>query len=163
MDWLITFLKHIAVARSAVLALFAATSAMYFAPIWYPEYAQPISSEWANLLLGVLVLCGALIIFWCAEYLFGLLKNPIDNLNNYLLMRSLSKVETHLMMTMASNPHSSIFIEDINRIEGCSKNEYLFEARNLVDKELARMSINRRSIWMTDKGIKCAHKLQKQT
>lgn len=161
MDWLPMLLKHLSIARSAILALFIATAVMYFGPIFYPTYIAPLSPNWTNLLLGIVVLSGVLILVWCVEFLFSFLTKPLSKLRSFRLRKSLSNVEIHLMLSMSENPHSTLHLGDIKRLENCSRNDYLFGANNLVNKGFARLSLDRNSVWMTEKGIECAHALEK--
>jgi hypothetical protein len=115
MDWITDFLKHLAITRSIVAAVFITTLVMVIGPHLFPAIVPSTPQPWSPVLFGVMVLSGVLLIFWavniiyilCNSYFFTPDRTSISppNLNNN---------HYELVLVLGENPSQPLCLDNIN-------------------------------------------------
>ncbi|MFM4939237.1 hypothetical protein [Aeromonas enteropelogenes] len=114
MEW-IALLKHLAISRSIVAAIFLTSVVMVVGPHIDENIVPSVSQPWSPLLFATMILTGTLLIFWAAisvwHFFLPLFKSaksssePRPNLN---------RNHFELLLTMGNNPSEPMNIDDIN-------------------------------------------------
>ena len=141
MEWITSLLKHLQVARSAILALLIASAAMLLGHKLAPDYIDPLPKEWSFLIVGALVFSATLIFIWCVSYAFKTLKTPIKSVTEFFSARLLGELEQLLLLEMAVHPTKHLDLEcfDYHTMK-TTRIELLQAAHLLEQKGFARIN-----------------------
>ncbi len=165
MDWLPALLKHLSIARSAIVALLVASAALYFGPRVVPGYFDPLPQEWSIVVVGVFIFSACLVILWGLSYAWTVIKEVGGGLTTNLSARWLNDLERSLLIGLAERPTESFNLEGVNYREvNFTHLELLQVAYQLERKGLVRVnSYNENLVTLSENGRKRALKLQRQS
>jgi hypothetical protein len=93
MDWLPALLKHLSIARSAIVALLVASAAMYFGPRIAPTYIDSPPKEWSAVVGGIFVFSACLVTLWGSASAWAVIQRVGSALNTKLSARRLNNLE----------------------------------------------------------------------
>lgn len=164
MDWLPALLKHLSIARSAIVALLVASAVMYFGPRIAPNYIDALPKEWAAVVGGVFVFSACLVMLWGAANAWAVIRKAGGALTTKLSARRLNDLERNLLLGMAEQPTESFNLEGVNyRDAPFSHLELLQVAYQLERKGLVCVnSFNENLVSLNEGGRKRALELQQQ-
>lgn len=115
MEWITDLLKHLAISRSIVAAIFVTSVVMVVGPHINPNIVPSVSQPWSPVLFAVMILTGTLLIFWVAMFIWrffvSLFKSakataePLPDLN---------KNHFELLLAMGNNPSEPMNLDRVN-------------------------------------------------
>ncbi|MDR6208175.1 hypothetical protein QF025_006976 [Paraburkholderia graminis] len=105
MDWIPALLKHLAIARSAVVASFLTSAALLLLPRVAPAYVTQPPASWAPVLLAASLFCGCLLAIWVLEAVSLIAKRcfAVAKVSRALKV-SLDRHETGVLHWMGRDP-----------------------------------------------------------
>ncbi len=163
MDWLPALLKHLSIARSAIVALLVASAAMYFGPKVVPNYIDPLPKGWSAVIVGIFVFSACLVTLWGLAYAWAAIREASCTLSIKLSARRLTDLERSLLLGMAQQPTESFNLEGVNyRSAPYTHLELLQMAYQLERKGLVCVnSYNENLVSLSESGRKRALELQR--
>lgn len=114
MDWIPALLKHLAISRSAIGALFVTSVVLYAGPRIAPAYVDPVPKEWMPVLIAVLVFSACLILFWSCSSVWGLVKRRWIATSAFLASYQLDQLETNALLALGHNPSEPLNLERVD-------------------------------------------------
>lgn len=164
MDWLTALLKHLSIARSAIVALLVASAAMYFGPRIAPNYIDPLPKDWSSLVVGIFVFSACLVALWGSAHAWATTRKAGSTLSTWFAARRLTDLERDLLLGMAEQPTESFNLEGVDyRNVPYSHLELLQVAYQLERKDLVRVnSYNENLVSFTESGRNRALELQRE-
>lgn len=165
MEWITTLLKHLAISRLAVVAVFVAASVLYFGPRFAPTYVDSVPKEWAVALMGILIFSGCIVIFWMFAFIWSLAKRGCKLLATAVMRWRLRPLEKNLLTALAENPNDSLDLAQVNyQALALTRLEVLQSAHGLSKKGLANINpYNENLVSLTGAGRKRALVLQRRS
>ncbi len=165
MDWLPALLKHLSIARSAIVALLVASAAMYFGPKIAPNYIDALPKEWSAVVVGVFVFSACLVTLWGSASAWTAIQRAGGALTTKIAARRLGELERSLLLGMADQPTEAFNLEGVNyRNAPYTHLELLQVAYQLERKGLVRVnSYNENLVSLSEGGRKRALELQRQS
>lgn len=163
MDWLPALLKHLSIARSAIVALLVASAALYFGPRIAPDYIDPLPKNWSAVVVGIFVFSGCLVALWGSAHAWAATRKAGNTLTTWLAARRLTALERSLLLGMAEQPTESFNLKRVNyRNTPYSHLELLQVAYQLERKGLVRLnSYNENLVSFSESGRNRALELQR--
>lgn len=143
MNWIPSLLKHLSIARSAIVAVFVTAAALYVGPRIAPGYIDKGSQPWSLTVQISLIFTGCLVVIWSWEFLSKIVLGWGKKLSMYYKSKKLNGDEKGLLLAMGENPRNPLNLEAINfRSEGfpLSELELLHLLSGLCDKGLVSMN-----------------------
>jgi len=164
MDWLTALLKHLSIARSAVVALLVTSAAIYVGPRVVPDYFDPLPQQWSIVVVGVFIFSSCLVIFWGLSYAWAFIKEAGGSLSTNLSARCLNDLELTLLLLLARRPTESFDLESVNYEKASFTHlEFLQVAYQLERKGLVcRSYLGPNHFTLSENGRKRALVLQRQ-
>jgi len=104
MDWIPALLKHLAISRSAIGALFITSMVLYVGPRIAPTYIDPVPREWGAPLVAALVFAACLLLFWGCSSVWALAKRRWDATSVFIASCQLNQIETDALLGLGHNP-----------------------------------------------------------
>lgn len=114
MDWIPALLKHLAISRSVIGAIFITGLVLYVGPRVAPAYVDPVPKEWAPVLVGALVFSAALLLFWGTSAVWTFLARRWKTTSALVQSFQLNELEMHLLLAMGLNPSNPLNLERVN-------------------------------------------------
>lgn len=111
MDWIPALLKHLAIARSAIGALFITSVVLYAGPRISPTYIDPVPKEWGPVLVAALVFSGCLLLFWGCSSAWGLAKLRWAATATHIASYQLDQLEIEVLLALGHNPSEPLNLE----------------------------------------------------
>lgn len=165
MDWLPALLKHLSIARSAIVALLVASAAVYFGPRIAPNYVDSLPKEWSAVVGGIFVFSACLVTLWGSANAWSAIQRAAGALTTKLSARRLNDLERSLLLGMAEQPTESFNLEGVDyRNSPYTHLELLQVAYQLQRKGLVRVnSYHENLVSLSEGGRKRALELQRQS
>ena len=114
MEWIPALLKHFAISRSAIGALFITSVVLYAGPRIAPTYIDPVPREWMPVLVALLVFSACLLLFWGCSSVWALAKRRWVATSAFLASCQLDQLETDALLALGHNPSESLNLERMN-------------------------------------------------
>lgn len=114
MDWIPSLLKHLAIARSAIGALFITSVVLYAGPRIAPTYIDPVPKEWGPVLVAALAFSACLLLFWGCSSVWGLAKWRWAATSSYLASCQLDQLEIDALLALGHNPSEPLNLERVD-------------------------------------------------
>lgn len=114
MEWLTDFIKHLAISRTLVGAVFVTSIVMVVGPKVYPTLVPAVPQPWSSALFGVMVLSSALLILWCIAALWSLLARGVRATSTTISAATLNQGHTDVLHAMGNNPSQPLNLDNIN-------------------------------------------------
>ena len=115
MEWIADLLKHLAISRSIVAAIFVTSVVMVFGPHIAENIVPSFSQPWSPLLFATMILTGTLLIFWAAisvwHFFLSLFKSAKASSES---RRYLNNNHFELLLAMGDNPSEPMNLDGIN-------------------------------------------------
>lgn len=164
MDWLTALLKHLSIARSAIVALLVASAAMYFGSRILPNYIDPLPKDWSPLVIGTIVFSACLVVLWGSARAWAVTRKASSTLFAWFAARQLTGLEQGLLLGMAEHPTESFNLAEVTYQHApYSHLELLQVARQLDRKGLIRInSFNENLVSLSESGRHRALELQRE-
>lgn len=159
MDWIPALLKHLAVARSAVVATFVTAAVLLLGPSVAPTFAPHVPSKWEPVLIAVLVFCACLLVIWGIEAVFRLAKKLFAAAKAYSGGKAkLSHMESSVLYAMGCSPTEPLNLDRVDYSGASSTRlEFMEVVRGLSEKGLVETNpFGRELVSLTDAGRKRA-------
>lgn len=165
MDWLPALLKHLSIARSAMVALLVASAAMFFGQRIAPNYIDALPKEWAPVVGGVFVFSACLVTFWGLASAWGATQRAGGALTTKFAAMRLNDLERSLLLGMAEEPTESFNLGGMNYRNSLHTHlELLQVACQLARKGLVHVNpYNENLVSLSKCGRKRALELQQQS
>ncbi|MGF6840496.1 hypothetical protein QF001_004363 [Paraburkholderia youngii] len=164
MDWIPALLKHLAIARSGVVAAFVTTAVFLFVPLFAPNYLPKLSANWSPALIGVFLFSGCLLSIWGLEATSAAAKRIMASAKaSRGLKASLDDIEASLIYALGCNPAEPINLDTIGYASGSTTRLELMEVvSGLSDKGLVDENpFARKLVSLTANGRKRALELHR--
>jgi hypothetical protein len=164
MDWLPTLLKHLSIARAAVLAFFVTSAVLYAGPKFAPNYVDPLPKEYSAIIVGIFVFSTCILMIWLFAYIWEKIKAAGSTVIKKILAIRLTSCEKSLLLMMAERPTELFHLEEVNfQISPYTHLELLQVARNLKRMGLANVNpVHEDLVSLTEEGQMRALELQRQ-
>ncbi|MFB3238121.1 hypothetical protein Q7C15_04915 [Aeromonas salmonicida] len=164
MDWLPALLKHLSIARSAVVALLVTSAVMYFGQKLAPEYIDELPKEWSTVVVGIFVFSACLVTFWGLAFFWAVILNTGGALSVSLSALRLTNLEQNLLLRLAEQPTEAFNLEGVNYQNAPYTHlELLQTAYGLKRKGLVTInSFHENYVSLSESGRKRALKLQQR-
>jgi hypothetical protein len=114
MDWIPALLKHLAISRSAIGALFITSVTLYAGPRIAPTYIDPVPREWMPVLVAFLVFTACLLLFWGCSSVWGLAKCRWVATSAFIASCQLDQLEADALLALGDYPSESLNLERVN-------------------------------------------------
>lgn len=137
MEWLPALLKHLAIARSAVLAAFVAAVVMLVGPRLASAYVPAPPTGWIPYLLAVSLFSGCLLVLWAIEAIWTAAKLPFAAAKALRGERvALDSKESAVIYALGCKPTEPINLDVLNYTTSSSRLELLEVVKGLSKKGL---------------------------
>ena len=140
MDWLKDILKHLAVSRLLVGAIFVTSAVMFFGPRLAPEQV-PQAADWLPAVFGAMVLTGCLLLFWTMAGLWKLAARAWRSMKASIAAANISQSEAGLLGAMGNNPGESFNLNLVDYQKAPLSRLELMETCEALDRK-GLVSIN---------------------
>lgn len=114
MDWIPALLKHLAISRSIVGAVFITSAVLYAGPRLAPAYVDPVPKEWASALAGALVFSACLLLFWACSTVWVAAKHRWSKTSAFLASFQLNQLEMQVLFALGEHPSKPMDLENID-------------------------------------------------
>lgn len=164
MDWIPSLLKHLAISRSAIGAVFATACVMYFGPRFAPYYVDSVPKEWAFVIVTVLAFSGFLLFTWAVSGAFRIVGRKFTSASEKISAQKLGQGEVNLLYALGKNPTDSLNLDHVNYEEiNLSRLEVLNIVHSLEKKGLVSLNPYSASglVSLTQSGMKRALEIQR--
>ncbi|MDN7754758.1 hypothetical protein [Burkholderia gladioli] len=136
MDWLPALLKHLAIARSAVLAVFVTSAVMLIGPRIGATVVPPTPSSWAPIAFAMCLFSGCLLAIWIIEAVWSAAKSSFGAAKASRGARApLDKLEMSVIYTLGCNPAEPLDLDVIDYATSPSTRLELMEVVNGLSKK----------------------------
>ena len=135
MEWLKDILKHLAISRLLVGAVFVTSTAMFWGPKLVPAHVPQTSAEWLPAIFGGMVLTGCLLLFWTIAGLWHALTRGVRSVKESIAAANISQNEAGLLAAMGKNPSEPLNLDRINYEEAPFARLELMETCSALDKK----------------------------
>jgi hypothetical protein len=164
MDWLKDIIKHLAVSRTLVTAVFITALTMFAGPKFVPNIIPEVPKEWSPVLFAAMVLSGSLLVLWAIEGLWKLLAHGVRSTTASIAAASLSPRESELLLVMGINPAQPLNLDAVAYENApFTRLELSALVKQLEQKGLVKLNEwNEDLVTLTQAGKDRALKLQRQ-
>lgn len=157
MDWIPALFKHLAIARSAVVAAFVTAAIWLFAPRIAPDFLPPATKEWMPGLVSVFLFCGCLLLIWACEAIWSGASRIVAKMKASRRLKSvLNRDERTFLYALGQCPADSLNLDDIDYASTpFTRLELLEVVGALADKGLVETNMYAANlVSLTDEGRK---------
>ncbi|RQZ67552.1 hypothetical protein [Burkholderia sp. Bp9004] len=164
MDWIPALLKHLAIARSAVVAAFLTATTLLLLPRVAPTYLPQLPVSWAPLLAAACLFSGCLLVIWGSEAAISIAKRYLAAARaSRALKADLDRHELAVVQFLGCNPAEPM---DLDRIDYAAapttRLELMVVVKELSDKGLVELNpFAPNLVTLTDVGRKRALEIQR--
>jgi hypothetical protein len=164
MDWITDFLKHLAITRSIVAAVFITTLVMVIGPHLFPAIVPSTPQPWSPVLFGVMVLSGVLLIFWAVNIIYSAIVIFLRADRTSISPPNLNNNHYELVLVLGENPSQPLCLDNINyNVASFTKLEIMQWVLDLKSNSLVSTnSWNENLISLTQEGRTKALEIQKR-
>ena len=114
MDWIPALLKHLAISRSVVGAVFITSAVLYSGPRLLPAYVDPVPKDWAYALVGALVFSACLLLFWSCSAAWAMARHRWVKTVALLSSHELGQLEVDILHSLGENPSEPLNIQRVD-------------------------------------------------
>lgn len=164
MDWIPALLKHLAIARSGVVAAFVTTAVFLFIPLVAPNFLPKFSANWTAALMGAFLFSGCLLAIWGLEAASSAVKRIMASAKaSRGLNANLNHIEASVIYSLGCNPAEPLNLDAIDYASGSTTRLELMEVvSGLTDKGLVDENpFARNLVTLTANGRKRALELHR--
>ena len=142
MDLLPALLKHLALSRSVVGAVFVTSAVLLFAPRIAPQLVEPVPKEWASVVVGALAFSAFLLVFWACSAVWSAARRRMKANSALFASYLLDQTEQEFLLAIAERPTEPLNLDHVD-YEGVamSRLEVMQLVEGLASKGL--LSFNR--------------------
>lgn len=142
MDWIPALLKHLAIARSAVVAAFVTSALLLVGHRVAPSDIPPLPATWVLALAAVLVFSACLIVMWGVEAVWSLVKRTLGAIKiSRGAMVRLDNTEESILDALGGNPAEPLNLDNIDYAKAqLSRLELMELVRGLSEKGLVDLN-----------------------
>lgn len=164
MDWITDLLKHLAVSRSVVGAIFVTAIVMVAGHHLYPSIVPSVPEPWGAGLFAAMILTGTLLLFWGASIISQMVSSFVHSTRTSGALPKLNESHYSFLLVLGQDPLQSLDIDRLNFQEAeVSKLEVLQWADELEKNSLVSINPYHKSlVTLTNEGRGLALKLQKE-
>ena len=164
MDWIPALLKHLAVARSAVVAAFVTTAVLLIVPRVAPNFLPQTPPSWGPVLATVCLFSACLMAIWIGEAAWSIAKRAVATAKASRGLRAdLDQHEASVINFLARNPAEPLDLERIDYASTPTTRLELMEVvKGLSDKGLVETNpFAQNLVTLTQVGRKRALEIQR--
>lgn len=137
MDWLEDLIKHLAISRTLVVAIFITSVVMYVGPMIKPDLVPQLQKDFVPALFGVMVLSACLLVLWIVAGIWSAAGHGLKKTAQTLSNRPLTDGEMAILHVLGKDPTSPFNLEDIDYSSApTTKLEFHHLVNQLVKKGL---------------------------
>ncbi len=114
MDWIVDLLKHMAISRSIVAAVFVTAVVMVVGQHLFPNLVPSVPQPWAPMLFGVMVLTGTLLMFWAIAIAWSSTLRFFSSATTNTSPPELNNNHHSLLAALGKNPSEPLNLDNIN-------------------------------------------------
>lgn len=161
MNWISDLIRHLAISRLFTVAVFIAPATLLFGHYYLPSQIPEIKDTWRLLALATVVFSGTYLVFWLAQWLYGLARLTKNAVAYTFCSGELGAADESLIELIAQQPYECLNLLAINREpEKITRLEYIQQAKLLSKKGFVEISPNDENIIsLTERGKRYAVEL----
>jgi hypothetical protein len=114
MDWIPALLKHLAISRSVVGAVFITSLVLYVGPRALPTYVEAVPREWAAVVVGAMVFSGTLLCFWGSSAVWAATRRRWSESSAMLASFDLKPLEAEILVNLGANPTEPLNLGNVD-------------------------------------------------
>lgn len=163
MDWITDLLKHLAIKKSVVVAVFITAIVMVFGPNLFPDLVPSTPQPWPALVFGVMVLSGTLILFWALDIAYSAIVKFFRSAKANISSPALETHHYEFLLALGKNPSEPLDLDNLD-YDGASftKLEIMQWALDLKNNNLVKTNPwNENLISLTSPGRTKALEIQR--